>query len=198
MRSSFALTPTRVTLAVQSDRRTVIQPDAIARMADELGVQLDVIEDSSKEYRHGKLIEVVDYEGTRWALTGSANLSARALLHSAEDGGNIELGIISRLHDSLFPEGSPIALCDVPAVRIKGSANRPATAVLIIAAVQSSDGLSVQFAEVAFGPGTDPQLSWHEFRLLDRDRTSSSRDDGTRSCWRKSSRWHKDSRCMGI
>ena len=143
----FRFAPTRVTLAVQSDRRTVIQPDAIARMADELGVQLDVIEDSSKEYRHGKLIEVVDYEGTRWALTGSANLSARALLHSAEDGGNIELGIISRLHHSLFPEGSPIALCDVPAVRIKGSANRPATAVLIIAAVQSSDGLSVQFAK---------------------------------------------------
>jgi hypothetical protein len=142
------LDPLQVTLAVQSGRRTVIQPDAVARMTDDLGVQLSVIEDPSTEYRHGKLIEVADDGGNRWALTGSANLSARALVHAVEDGGNIELGIISRSRPSLLPQGRPITLAEVPAVRIGSSAaNRPATGVLLIAAVRTEDGLKVSLAK---------------------------------------------------
>jgi hypothetical protein len=142
------LTPARVTLAVQSGHRTVIQPDAVARVLDGLEVRFEVVEDTSKEYRHGKLIEAVDLDGNRWSLTGSPNLSAHALLRSAADGGNIEVGIVSHPRSSLFPGGQPITLSDVPAVRIGDSAaTRPAVGVLLLAAVRTGDGLQVTFAK---------------------------------------------------
>src|SRR5262249_38458234 len=113
-----------------------------------LDVRFRVVEDISKEYRHGKLIEAVDLDGNRWALTGSPNLSAHALLRSARDGGNIEVGIVSRPRSSLFPGGQPITLSDVPAVRISDSAaNRPAVGVLLLAAVRTGGGLQVVFAK---------------------------------------------------
>ena len=140
--------PVQVTLAVQSRGRTVIQPDVVARVANDLGVQFNVIEDPSNEYRHGKLIEVADHEGRRWALTGSANLSTRALLHAVEEGGSIELGIISRPQCSLLPQGRRITLAEVPAVRIETSAaDRRGTEVLLIAAVRTEDGLQVSLAK---------------------------------------------------
>jgi hypothetical protein len=142
------LTPAQVTLAVQSDQRTVIQPDAVAHVIDGLEVRFKVVEDTSKEYRHGKLIEAVDLDGNRWTLTGSPNLSGHALLRSARDGGNIEVGIVSRPRSSLFPGGQPITLSDVPAVRINDSAvNRPAVGVLLLAAVRAGGGLRVVFAK---------------------------------------------------
>src|SRR5207248_650754 len=105
-------------------------------------------EDTSREYRHGKLIEAVDLDGNRWTLTGSPNLSAHALLRSAADGGNIEVGIVSHPRTSLFPDGQPITLSDVPAVRIGNSAaNRPALSVLLLAAVRTDGGLQVVFAK---------------------------------------------------
>jgi hypothetical protein len=142
------LAPARVNLAVQSDHRTVIQPDAVAHVLDGLDVRFKVVEDTSKEYRHGKLIEAVDLDGNRWTLTGSPNLSAHALLRSAADGGNIEVGLVSRPRSSLFPGGQPITLSDVPAVRIGDSAaNRPVVGVLLLAAVRTGGGLQVVFAK---------------------------------------------------
>ncbi len=54
-------------------------------------------------YHHGKLIEWV-VEDRRFALTGSPNLSAPALLHPASAGGNVELGLITQVEASLVPE----------------------------------------------------------------------------------------------
>ena len=71
----------------------------------------DVVEDPEEKYRHGKLVEAIGADGSRWTLTGSPNLSARALLLSAADGGNIETGVISRPAASLFPaECRPVTL----------------------------------------------------------------------------------------
>jgi len=141
------LRPGRVTLAVQSESRTVIQPEAVARLVDDLDIHLDVIADTSQKYRHGKLIEAVGLDG-RWTLTGSPNLSARALLHSAASGGNVEVGIISRRNTSLFPDGEPISLSEVPAVRISDSAaNRPEAGILLLAAVRTDGGLQVTLAK---------------------------------------------------
>ena len=120
------LRPGRVTLAVQSGRRTVIQPDAVRRVIADLCVRFDVVEDAAEKYRHGKLIEATGADGSRWTLTGSPNLSARALLLSAADGGNIEVGVISSPSASLFPsETRPITLDEVPAVRIAESSGQP-------------------------------------------------------------------------
>lgn len=142
------LAPSEVTLAVQSDRRTVIQPRAIAQVIDELAVPLQVVEDSCTAYRHGKLVEGASADGGRWALTGSPNLSARALLKDAVHGGNIEVGIVASLNASLFPTGNPIALTEVPALRIDSQASdRSAHNVLLIAAARCGTGIEVTFAK---------------------------------------------------
>ncbi|MEU5931128.1 hypothetical protein [Micromonospora sp. NPDC047187] len=85
------LAPARVTLAVQSDHRTVVQPNAIARLIEDLGISLEVVEDRHRSYRHGKLVEAIDYDGACWTLTGSPNLPAAALLKPVAGGGNVEL-----------------------------------------------------------------------------------------------------------
>jgi PLD-like domain len=145
------LQPARVTLAVQSGERTVIQPDAVRQVSADLGVPFDVIQDAEQRYRHGKLVEAAGADGSSWTLTGSPNLSARALLLSAADSGNIETGVISRPGTGLFPEGRPIALDDVPAVRITGPA-AASPGVLLLAAVRTEHGLEVTFS----GPLPEP------------------------------------------
>ena len=142
------LRPGRVTLAVQSGKRTVIQPDAVRRVIADLCVRCDVVEDAGERYRHGKLIEATRADGRRWTLTGSPNLSARALLLSAADGGNIEVGVISLPGTSLFPsETRTITLDEVPAVRIAGPETRRAAAdVTLLAAIRTDDGLELVFA----------------------------------------------------
>ncbi len=140
------LAPAEVILAVQSNGRTVIQPQAIAQVISDLAVPLHVIEDSATAYRHGKLIEGVSADGSRWALTGSPNLSRSALLLEAGRGGNIEAGIIASLPASLFPAGKPTSLDAVPARRIDRAADQPALGVLLIAGARSDAGLHVVFA----------------------------------------------------
>jgi hypothetical protein len=142
------LRPGRVTLAVQSDGRTVIQPDALRDVIADLSVPFDVVEDPEEKYRHGKLIEAVAADGSRWTLTGSPNLSVRALLLSAAHGGSVETGVITRQSASLFPHDCrPIALDEVPAVRIAGAAvSRAASDMTLLAAVRTNAGLEVVFA----------------------------------------------------
>ena len=142
------LRPSQVTLAVQSRGRTVIQPDAVRDVITDLGVPFNVVEDPEEKYRHGKLVEAIGADGSRWTLTGSPNLSARALLLSAADGGNIETGVISRPDASLFPAGCrPVTLEEVPAVCITGPAvSRAAADVTLLAAVRTNAGLEVVFA----------------------------------------------------
>lgn len=143
------LTPDEVTLAVQSGGRTVIQPTVVRKVVDALDVEFQVIEDTSAAYRHGKLIEGVSRDGTRWTLTGSPNLSESALLRAAADGGNIEIGVVvSSPTVSMFPEGKPRALDAVPPRRIDGKPPAAvASAVLLISAERSEAGLRVVFAK---------------------------------------------------
>jgi hypothetical protein len=143
------LLPNRVTLAVQSGGRTVIQPDAVRRVVADLGVDFEVRADTGQQYRHGKLIEAVTPDGSRWTLTGSPNLSARALLHPAAGGGNIEAGVITRPSASMFAPGwERIDLSDVPAVRIQdtGASRAQAAATTLLSAVRAKDGLQLIFA----------------------------------------------------
>jgi hypothetical protein len=148
------LLPNRVTLAVQSGKRTVIQPDAVQRVLADLGVDFEVTVDVSEQYRHGKLVEAVAPDGRRWTLTGSPNLSARALLHPATYGGNIEVGIIARPLASMFPSGCEhIDLDDVPAVRIESAGvSRALAGMTLLSAVRTEDGLELIFARPLTAP----------------------------------------------
>jgi hypothetical protein len=129
----------------------VIQPDALRLVLASLNVQFDVLEDTGTRYRHGKLVEAVRPDGIRWTLTGSPNLSARALMLSASEGGNIEGGVVTKPADSIFafPESRAVELSEVPAVRIAGAADGlPAGGALLLAAVRVEDGLELVFSKV--------------------------------------------------
>jgi hypothetical protein len=149
-----ALRPARVTLAVQSRGRTVIQPTALRRVIATAGIPLEVVEDAGERYRHQTIIEAVRPDGSRWALTGSPDLSVRALLTPAGKGGGVEVGVVSRPVASLFPGATrPLPLEEVPAVRLPGSAQAPrADSVLLLAAARARDGLQVTLARPAARP----------------------------------------------
>jgi hypothetical protein len=57
--------------------------------------------------RHGKLIEWDLADGSTAGVTGSANITASALLRSTADDGNCELAVIAPHAESLFPDGDP-------------------------------------------------------------------------------------------
>jgi hypothetical protein len=142
------LRPARVTLAVQSGGRTVIQPAALRRVIAAAGIPVETVEDAGERYRHETLIEAVRPDGSRWTLTGSPDLSVRALLTPAGKGGSIEVGVVSRPAASLFPATArPLPLEEVPAVRLPGSAQalRADDAVLLSAA-RANGGLEVALA----------------------------------------------------
>ena len=148
------LRPARVTLAVQSGGRTVIQPAALRRVIAAAGIPVQVVEDAGERYRHATLIEAVRPDGTRWALTGSPDLSARALLTPAGKGGNIEVAMVSRPAASLFPGAArPVELHEVPAVRVPGNARAlQAGGAVLLAAARADDGLEVALARPVAWP----------------------------------------------
>jgi hypothetical protein len=142
--------PQKVHLAVQGDGRTIIQPDAIARAVHELSKRMsfvfEVTEDSAPRYRHGKLVEALMPDGRRWSLTGSPNLSKRALLQAVSSGGNVEVGVVAFHSESLFPPGNRIELSAVPAKSISNDDDdEQGSCPLILGATQKVDGLLVDF-----------------------------------------------------
>jgi hypothetical protein len=112
-------TPARIRLSVQPDK-TVLQSDALHALVARHGITL-VADTETDRYRHGKLIEWTR-EGQRWALTGSANLSAAALLKPLPERGNCEIGLIAPIGESLFPEGPEIDALNVQTVQITPAA----------------------------------------------------------------------------
>ena len=84
---------------------TELDGPAVAALVAELDAELRY--DAEPRYRHGKLIEW-GIGGTRYALTGSPNLSGAALRHSLQEGGNCELGVVAPVSTSLLPEGSVV------------------------------------------------------------------------------------------
>jgi hypothetical protein len=147
------LRPARVTLAVQPGR-TVIQPTTLRRVIAAAGIPVEIVEDAEERYRHETLVEAVGPDGSRWVLTGSPDLSGRALLTPAEKGGSIEVGVVSRPAASLFPETArPLSLDEVPAVRLPGSAQAlQADGAVLLGATRAADGLEVVLARPATRP----------------------------------------------
>lgn len=148
------LRPARVTLMIQSGGRTVIQPTALRRVIAAAGIPVEIVEDGGERYRHETLVEAVRPDGGRWALTGSPDLSVRALLTPAGKGGSIEVGVVSRPEATLFPAAArALPLEAVPAVRLPGSAQplRTDDAVLL-SAVRVDGGLEVALARPSARP----------------------------------------------
>ena len=100
------LTPAKTVIYVQP--QTSIDGAALQRWLSGRDAELRWCSDA--RYRHGKLIEW-SRNGLRQALTGSPNLSRRALLRGiATEGGpvaNCELAVISEINGSLAPTEAP-------------------------------------------------------------------------------------------
>jgi hypothetical protein len=148
------LRPARVTLAVLSGGRTVIQPAALRRVIAAAGIPVQIVEDAGERYRHGTLVEAVRPDGSRWVLSGSTDLSVRALLTPAGKGGNIEVGVVSHPAASLFPKATrPLPLEEVTAARLPGSAQAAqADGAVLLGAARAGDGLEVALARPAAWP----------------------------------------------
>ncbi len=135
------LQPARLVVAIQPGL-TVCDGPAIADLVARYGGE--VVEIDGDRYRHGKLIEA-GVEGRRWALTGSANCSAAALLTATAAGGNVELGLLSDLDDTLMPEGAALGADALEAhVYQPRRIDRPG--IVLLGATRTEAGLEVLLA----------------------------------------------------
>lgn len=115
-----------------------------AAVAAIVGTHGEIRELPQERYRHGKLIEWV-LEGQRWALTGSANISAAALLHSVSAGGNVELGVVAPVPETLMPAGSVATQSHLATVEYKGMAPSGGPGTVILAATRVPAGVELEF-----------------------------------------------------
>lgn len=130
---------------------TQLDGPKVRTLVEQLGGEL-ISDGETGRYRHGKLVQWTDDSGQRWALTGSANLTAAALGKSVVAGGNCELGLISRVPADLLPKGIPATDAVVSAARAVVRGSRAASHSLL-GAVRTEQGLHVLFASATTLPG---------------------------------------------
>ncbi|SCF21857.1 hypothetical protein GA0070558_1569 [Micromonospora haikouensis] len=90
---------------------------------------------------HGKVVEWTTSAGVTHGMTGSANITAAALLRSTEHGGNCELAVLAPHPVSLLPEGeepSEAAMAQLRAGRSTSVAGSPASVLLGCAVVDGT------------------------------------------------------------
>lgn len=155
--------PSAVRVAYQPES-TVMDGGVLAALIADRGCLVPL---SNAPYRHGKLIEW-SIGAARWTLTGSANLSAAALLRTARNGGNVELGVVSVVEQSLMPpeKDDPGADHRLPVYirKEQTSAGRD----VLLAAIGNADGVALMFARplsrsgtIEYSAPTDPPERWH-------------------------------------
>lgn len=130
---------------------TMTRINGVATVAA-LGPSGETRELSEGRYRHGKLIEW-STGGRRWALTGSANISAAALLSGVKAGGNVELGVIAPVTGSLMPAGTVATESHLATIPYRGMAPATGPAAVILAATRSPSGVEVEFVRPLRAPG---------------------------------------------
>lgn len=168
------LQPARIRVAVQPSL-TVVDGPALDEFLAELDA--DVIESDDARYRHGKLVEWTSGED-RWALTGSPNCTTAALLKSVADGGNCELGLVSRVSSSLMPAGGYL-----PRERLRAHAwvlrAEPRPSLVVLGATRVEAGIELMLASrppagawVELSPPSAQPDSWERIAELPEQTTS--------------------------
>ncbi|TYK44603.1 hypothetical protein [Actinomadura decatromicini] len=128
--------PSRVVLGVQK-RWSSYDGDAILKSLAGSNTEVRLL--AEQQPRHGKLLEW--RTGDEWtALTGSANLTAAALLDSVANGGNCELGILATVPSPLLPEGTAVSVTHLRGRRtVRPVEGRPG--LLVLGALLTGTGL---------------------------------------------------------
>lgn len=159
--------PEHLSIAVQP---TLTQINGAATAAHLEGGGFVALADN--RYRHGKLVEWA--KGTqRWALTGSANLSAAALLRSTRDAGNVEVGVIAPIADSLLPEGVSSSSSTLFAIPYERREDKPSPGVVVLSAVRTADAVTIRLAQplsqsatVEVSPLGSPPDTWRSVAAM--------------------------------
>ena len=150
--------PSKITVLVQPGQ-AVMRPAALQASAGSTPlsfVQPDT-ESAASRYRHGKILTALDTDGSvAWSLTGSPNLTAAALLRTAQStpAGNCELGIVTYDARPLLPTPT-VPVTDVmslhhvlpPSAPTEGDAGRAPAG--ISEARSTVDGLLVVLSRAA-------------------------------------------------
>jgi len=134
-------TPEVVRVAIQP-KLTRLDPNALERV---LRPGDEVVELDNSTYRHGKLIEWSNPRGC-WALTGSPNLSRAALLTTTGTGGNVEVGVVAPIAESLFPTGKPFVRSKLASLPRVPPISTRAMGFPLLSAVLEAGSLKLVFA----------------------------------------------------
>lgn len=146
------LRPGRVAISIQP-HATVIESEALLRLTKQSPVPVEIFHDAETpatgdRYRHGKLVEWA-VGGEHFALTGSPNISRSALTLTAKSG-NVEIGLVTKVGDSLFPRGVRVAAQDIPTYRIPRVRDQltllAQPSISLLGAVIEPDGLHLSFS----------------------------------------------------
>jgi hypothetical protein len=129
------LSPRHLSVLVES--RTSVDGAKLVSRLREHGGDLGWISDEDR-FHHGKLIEWAD-GGGRWTLTGSPNLSRPALLEPTAEGGNCELGLLSRVERSRAPLSEDLPAQDALLLRFAVGEDAKASGLLLLAAIGNKD-----------------------------------------------------------
>ncbi|QIQ01708.1 hypothetical protein [Streptomyces liangshanensis] len=136
------LTPRRTILGLQP-RWSSYDAGAIKRALGGFDAQIRFLEET--RMRHGKFVEW-QAGGSRYALTGSPNLTRAALCTSTRDGGNCELAVLAAGTAPLLPEqGRITSLASLTGRTIRPFQSTRYTLVLL-GAKTDSEGLHVSLA----------------------------------------------------
>ncbi|SCG72838.1 hypothetical protein GA0070609_4764 [Micromonospora echinaurantiaca] len=109
--------------------------------ATEPAVEREFRELAASPALHGKVVEWTTPAGVTSGLTGSANITAAALLRSTVQGGNCELAVLAPHPVSLFPEGDDRgegAVAQLRAGRSTSATGSPAPTLLGCAVVEGA------------------------------------------------------------
>lgn len=143
----------KLTLVVQPGL-TVVEPHSLANVLKPQA-SLKIVADNSPRYRHAKLVEW-RRGSSRQALTGSANLSAAAMLRTVGAGGNVELGVLTQIDEPLWPDpglapnqcAELVNIADIPTVQIGSLDSKTAELAVpqLLSAVLFGTQLTIELA----------------------------------------------------
>ena len=107
----------------------------------------------SDRYHHGKVVEWA-LGDERFALTGSPNASVSGLIRSAVEGGNVELGLIDRIDESLRPETSEARPHETYRTQMYRRQHREESGVLLLGARIHEHGLTLDLSRALDTPAS--------------------------------------------
>ncbi len=129
-------------LAVLLESRTSVDGPRLVELLRQRGGELRWISDEDR-FHHGKLVEWAA-AGRRWSLTGSPNLSGRALLESVAEGANCELALLAEVESSRAPATATRSERSALELNFEAGEDEGAAGVLLLAAVRIENAVHLR------------------------------------------------------